>query len=44
MLTGIQNTKLDRQTLSLCVSLVENGVNPEALAVCPNAVLSRNDS
>jgi hypothetical protein len=28
-----QNTHLDRHTLSLCVSLIENGVNPEALAV-----------
>ena len=30
---AIQNTHLDRSTLSLCVSLIENGVNPEALAV-----------
>lgn len=28
-----QNTNLDRTQLSLCVSLIENGVNPEALAV-----------
>lgn len=28
-----QNTNLDRHTLSYCVSLIENGVNPEALAV-----------
>ncbi|EGE87102.2 hypothetical protein RJZ56_002486 [Blastomyces dermatitidis] len=27
-----QNTHLDRTELSLCVSLIENGVNPEALA------------
>ncbi|KIW51498.1 mitotic-spindle organizing protein 1 [Exophiala xenobiotica] len=26
------NTELDRTQLSLCVSLIENGVNPEALA------------
>ncbi|KAF2484339.1 mitotic-spindle organizing gamma-tubulin ring associated-domain-containing protein [Neohortaea acidophila] len=26
------NTQLDRQSLSYCVSLIENGVNPEALA------------
>jgi mitotic-spindle organizing protein 1 len=33
-LTPIQkNTDLDRQSLSYCVSLIENGVNPEALAV-----------
>jgi mitotic-spindle organizing protein 1 len=29
----ILNTQLDRTQLSLCVSLMENGVNPEALAV-----------
>lgn len=28
----IQNANLDRTQLSLCVSLIENGVNPEALA------------
>jgi mitotic-spindle organizing protein 1 len=30
----LQNTGLNRQQLSYCVSLIENGVNPEALAVC----------
>jgi len=30
----LQNADLDRQTLSICISLIENGVNPEALAVC----------
>ena len=30
---SLQNTHLDRQTLSYCVSMIENGVNPEALAV-----------
>ena len=29
----IQNSDLDRETLSVCISLIENGVNPEALAV-----------
>jgi hypothetical protein len=29
-----QNTQLDRYSLSYCVSLIENGVHPEALAVC----------
>lgn len=28
-----KNTKLNRTQLSFCVSLIENGVNPEALAV-----------
>ena len=32
-LTSLQNIDLDRTQLSLCVSLIENGVNPEALAV-----------
>ncbi|KAF3907249.1 hypothetical protein ABW20_dc0105301 [Dactylellina cionopaga] len=31
-ISTLLNTKLDRTTLSLCVSLIENGVNPEALA------------
>ncbi|KLJ07092.1 hypothetical protein EMPG_17415 [Blastomyces silverae] len=32
-ISTILNTHLDRTELSLCVSLIENGVNPEALAV-----------
>jgi len=32
-ISSILNTGLDKHTLSLCVSLCENGVNPEALAV-----------
>lgn len=31
-ISQLLNTHLDRSTLSLCVSLIENGVNPEALA------------
>ncbi|KAI5821025.1 mitotic-spindle organizing gamma-tubulin ring associated-domain-containing protein [Pyronema omphalodes] len=31
-ISTLLNTGLDRTTLSLCVSLIENGVNPEALA------------
>ncbi|KZF25515.1 hypothetical protein L228DRAFT_280750 [Xylona heveae TC161] len=31
-ISTLLDTKLDRTTLSLCVSLIENGVNPEALA------------
>ncbi|KAG2414099.1 hypothetical protein HFD88_003290 [Aspergillus terreus] len=30
------NTNLDRTELSLCVSLIENGVNPDALATVIN--------
>ena len=29
----LQNTNLTRSQLSLCVSMIENGVNPDALAV-----------
>jgi mitotic-spindle organizing protein 1 len=35
--TPFQNTHLDRQQLSYCVSLIENGANPEALAVSPKS-------
>lgn len=31
-ISGILNTGLDRETLSICTSLCESGVNPEALA------------
>ncbi|KAK3626062.1 hypothetical protein LTR56_020075 [Elasticomyces elasticus] len=31
-ISTLLNTHLDRQSLSYCVSLIENGVNPEALA------------
>lgn len=31
-ISTILNCHLDRRTLSMCISMVENGVNPEALA------------
>ncbi|KAF3924178.1 hypothetical protein ABW21_db0200268 [Orbilia brochopaga] len=31
-ISTLLNANLDRTGLSLCVSLIENGVNPEALA------------
>jgi len=31
-ISTLLNANLDRQTLSICISLIENGVNPEALA------------
>ncbi|CAO3590782.1 unnamed protein product [Absidia cylindrospora] len=31
-ISKILNTKLDKDTLALCISLCEKGVNPEALA------------
>lgn len=33
VLTHRQNCHLDRRELSICISLIERGVNPEALAV-----------
>jgi mitotic-spindle organizing protein 1 len=32
-ISTLLNTGLDRDTLSICLNLCENGVNPEALAV-----------
>lgn len=32
-ISNILDTGLDRETLSICISLIEAGVNPEALAV-----------
>ncbi|KAF8517896.1 mitotic-spindle organizing gamma-tubulin ring associated-domain-containing protein [Hysterangium stoloniferum] len=31
-ISQLLNTQLDRETLATCVNLIENGVNPEALA------------
>jgi len=31
-ISTLLNSDLDRQALSICISLIENGVNPEALA------------
>ncbi|KAK2066422.1 hypothetical protein P8C59_000246 [Phyllachora maydis] len=31
-ISEILNCHLDRRTLSICISMIENGVNPEALA------------
>lgn len=33
-ISGLLSTDLDKEALAICVSLIENGVNPEALAVC----------
>lgn len=32
-ISQLLNTQLDKETLATCVSLIESGVNPEALAV-----------
>ena len=34
-ISQLLNTQLDKATLATCVGMIENGVNPEALAVCP---------
>jgi len=31
-ISQLLNTQLDRETLATCVSMIESGVNPEALA------------
>ena len=42
-ISQLLNTQLDKATLATCVGMVENGVNPEALAVCcQSAALIRN--
>jgi len=33
-ISQLLNTHLDRNQLATCVAMIENGVNPEALAVC----------
>lgn len=33
-ISKLLNTQLDKETLATCVSMIESGVNPEALAVC----------
>ena len=33
-ISQLLNTQLDKATLATCVGMIENGVNPEALAVC----------
>jgi len=35
-MSQLLHTQLDKQTLALCVTMLENGVNPEALAVRPS--------
>jgi mitotic-spindle organizing protein 1 len=32
-ISQLLNTQLDKETLATCVSMIEGGVNPEALAV-----------
>ncbi|KAI5121888.1 hypothetical protein M0805_001093 [Coniferiporia weirii] len=31
-ISQLLNTQLDRETLAICVSMIESGVNPEALS------------
>ncbi|KAI9348326.1 mitotic-spindle organizing protein 1 [Pilaira anomala] len=43
-MASLLNTGLDRETLGLCVSLCERGVNPEALADLRKQELSATES
>ncbi|KAL1585262.1 Mitotic-spindle organizing protein 1 [Cladosporium halotolerans] len=42
-ISTLLNTDLDRQSLSYCVSLIENGVNPEALAAVIKELRARQE-
>ncbi|KAI7070082.1 hypothetical protein KC343_g11314 [Hortaea werneckii] len=42
-ISTLLNTHLDRQSLSYCVSLIENGVNPEALAKVIKDLRAQNE-
>ncbi|GAB7350919.1 hypothetical protein MBLNU459_g1431t1 [Dothideomycetes sp. NU459] len=42
-ISTLLNTQLDRQSLSYCVSLIENGVNPDALANVIKELRARSD-
>ena len=42
--SNVQNTNLNRTQLSISISLIENGVNPEALAVCLLMIRSEEQS
>ncbi|KAK4506585.1 hypothetical protein PRZ48_000317 [Zasmidium cellare] len=42
-ISSLLNTNLDRQSLSYCVSLIENGVNPEALANAIKELRAQNE-
>ena len=39
-ISQLLHTQLDKETLATCVSMIENGVNPEALAVSFSAATS----
>ncbi|RMY37972.1 hypothetical protein D0865_13219 [Hortaea werneckii] len=42
-ISTLLNTHLDRQSLSYCVSLIENGVNPGALAKVIKDLRAQNE-
>ncbi|PIB01010.1 Mitotic-spindle organizing protein 1 [Cercospora beticola] len=42
-ISTILNCNLDRQSLSYCISLIENGVNPEALAKVIKELRAENE-
>lgn len=42
-ISTLLNTHLDRRQLSLCISLIEHGVNPEALATVVRELRQKNE-
>ncbi|KAF8623224.1 hypothetical protein AX15_006459 [Amanita polypyramis BW_CC] len=42
-ISQLLNTQLDKETLGTCVSMIESGVNPEALAVSTTIALDGSD-
>ena len=42
-ISQLLNTQLDKETLATCVSMIESGVNPEALAVRSTSLRTRNE-
>ncbi|KAF1356954.1 mitotic-spindle organizing protein associated with a ring of gamma-tubulin 1 [Delphinella strobiligena] len=43
-ISHLLNTNLDRQSLSYCVSLIENGVNPDALATVIKEIRAKSET
>ncbi|KIM22852.1 hypothetical protein M408DRAFT_78428 [Serendipita vermifera MAFF 305830] len=43
-ISQLLNTQLDRETLATCVSMIESGVNPEALATVIKELRRENAS
>ena len=42
-MSQILNCNIDKETMSICVSLLENGANPEALATIMKDIKTKNN-